>query len=415
MKRIVVFLFVLFSFRLSFAQTALSLLELQQSALDHSPRLQSMQKEVEMAERKIPQSTSLEDPKLKLAVNNLPTSNFSFTMEDMTTKEIGVSQMIPIGKFSSRKSAATKEYERAQERLRFEKTDILHMVRMYSYELGYIRSSIPILDEMKKQLKLVIDSEVAANKAGTGSLSNVIKANIEYNMIDEELIGLKQSEKEDAQKIIYLAGIGSGTDFNVSLAPAFNDLSLDEIKKTIISSNPELKISRLDIEISRDQLSQKKDEYIPDMEVGLSYMQRDNGNGKKRDDMVSGMVTFNIPVWSLGKNSAMVDEMKSKTEMSDASYTDKLNELNSRAEILVSQTNKWRDLYRLYSEKLIPQTELALETIMARYKTNTTEFMPVIDTVRMLLRYKKEQSMALTSYYTAYSEIGKLTGKEVLQ
>jgi outer membrane protein, heavy metal efflux system len=408
-------LLVLFSSQIAFSQTKKSLVELQQYALSNNPRLLSMQREVDMAERKIPQSTSLEDPKLKLAVNNLPTSSFSFTQEDMTTKEIGLSQMIPIGKFSSRKDAATREYERARERLRLEKTDILHMIRMYSYELVNIRYSITIFDEMKKQLKLVIDSEVAANKSGTGSLSNVIKANIEYNMIDEDLINQRQKEKETVQKIRYLAGFKQETDLGFDLAPDFKELSLSEIKKAILAANPELKISKLDTEISRDQLAQKKDEYIPDMEVGLSYMQRQNGNGQKRDDMVSGMVTFNIPVWSLGKNSAMIDEMQSKTEMSDALYSDKLNDLNSRAEILVSQSVKWRDLYRLYSEKLIPQTELALETILARYKSNTTEFMPVIDTVRMLLRYRKEQSMALTSYYIAYSEIGKLTGKEVLQ
>jgi outer membrane protein TolC len=415
MKRTATLLFVLLSFQWTFAQTKMSLVELQQSALSKSPRLLSMHKEVEMAERRISLSTSLEDPKLKLGVNNLPTSSFSFTMEDMTSKEIGVSQMLPLGKFASRKNAATNEYERAKEKLRLEKTGILHLIRINTYELAYIKDSISIFEEIKKQLKLVIDSEVTANKSGVGSLSNVIKANIEYNMIDEELIGFRQKEKETTQNILYLAGITTDTDFSLKLTPDFKMLSVEEIKNKIIASNPELKISKLDAEISRNELSQKQDEYIPDMEVGVSYMQRQNGSGKKRDDMVSGMLTFNIPAWSLGKNSSMVDEMKKKTEMSDASYNDKLNELNSRAEILVSLTVKWRDLYKLYNEKLIPQTDLALETILARYKSNTTEFMPVIDTVRMLLRYKKEQSMALTSYYSAQSELNKLMGTEVMQ
>jgi outer membrane protein TolC len=415
MKLAVVFLFSIFSFHSSFAQTGMSLVEVQQAALSKSPRLLSMQKEVEMAGSRVSLSTSLEDPKLKLGVNNLPTSTFSFTMEDMTTKEIGVSQMIPLGKFSSRKDTAIKEYERAKEQLRLERIDTLHMIRMNSYELFYTRISIKILEEIKKQLRLVIDSEIASNKAGTGSLGNVIKANIEFNIVDEELISLKQRETETTQRIRYLAGLTADNEIAITLQPNFTMTSADDVKKSILSSNPELAISKLEADISRGQMSQKKDEYIPDMEVGVSYMQRQNGNGKKRDDMVSGMLTFNIPAWSLGKNSSMVDEMSKKTEASDASYTDKLNELNARAEILVSQTVKWRDLYKLYSEKLIPQTELALETMMARYKSNAGDYLSVIDTVRMILRYKKEQSMALTSFYGAQSELAKLTGIEVLQ
>jgi len=415
MERILVLAALIFIFQPASAQDKMSVIELQQGALINNPRLHAMQKDVEMAARRIDISTSLEDPKLKLGINNLPAGSFSFTMEDMTTKEISISQMVPVGKLGSRKEAAVKEYERAKEILRFEKTDILNMIRMNAYELSYIRLSIGIINEIKKHLKLVIDSEVAANKTGSGSIGNVIKANIEYNMAEEELIGLRQKEREAVQRLIYLTGASPDSTFSFELVPDFKVITLAEIKTAIVSKNPALNVVRLDAAIGREQEAQKRDEYIPDMEVGLSYMQRQDGGGKKRDDMVSGMVTFNIPVWSFGKNSAMVDEMAKKVEASHLSYVDTLNDLNSRAEILVSQTDKWRDLYRLYGEKLIPQTELALETITARYTSNTSDFMPVIDTLRMLLRYKKEQAMALTSYYTAYSEINKLMGVEVLQ
>ena len=96
-------------------------------------------------------------------------------------------------------------------------------------------------------------------------------------------------------------------------------------------------------------------------------------------------------------------------------YQDKLNEMNARAETLVGQLARWRDLYELYHDRLIPQTELALETNLARYRTSSVEFMSVIDNVRMLLRYKKELVMAIKEYYASYSELNALMGVEVLQ
>lgn len=50
-----------------------------------------------MKKSRITSSASLEDPKLKLGINYVPTDSYSFSEEDMTSKEIGISQMIPLG------------------------------------------------------------------------------------------------------------------------------------------------------------------------------------------------------------------------------------------------------------------------------------------------------------------------------
>ena len=74
------------------------LVDLQRTALSANPRIKAMEAEAQMMKKRIPQSTALEDPKLKLGINNLSVTSPSFTKEDMTSKEIGISQMIPLGK-----------------------------------------------------------------------------------------------------------------------------------------------------------------------------------------------------------------------------------------------------------------------------------------------------------------------------
>jgi outer membrane protein TolC len=296
-------------------------------------------------------------------------------------------------------------------------------------------SSIRILEEIKKQIRLVIDSEVAAAKSGMGSLANVIKAKIEYNMIDEEIINLKQKHKEVEQNIYYLAGGRVNITAEPLPAPEFREIPVEDLRAEIAASNPELKLFAIEVEISKNEIALKKSEYAPELELGLSYMQRQDGRRQnsfdtmlgmggpsvvyksekmKRDDMISAMATFSVPFWFWQKNIPMVDEMKRKNESARNLYLDALNKMNARAEILASQLVRWRDLYKLYRDRLIPQTELALETTLARYRTGTVEFMPVVDTVRMLLRYRKELNMAVKEYYTSYSELSALMGAEVL-
>ncbi len=390
------------------------MLLLQNSALEHNPKIKAMERETVMMKNRIEWSASLDDPKLKFGINNLPAGSFSFTKEDMTSKEIGISQMVPVGKLGIKKEIAEKEYEKSLLKLKKEKVEMLHELRMNVYELVYTRSSIKIIEEIKKQLKIVIEREVAASKTGAGTIANVIKTNIEYNMADEELINLVQREKELSGRINYLSGMQTEIDLNEE-TPVFGVFSADEIKNEIIASNPELKMIKLDSEISMAEVNLKQMDYVPDIEFGISYMQRDNGNGMKRDDMVSGMVSINVPVWFWKKNIPMIEEMKSKNSVSESLYRDRVNDLSTRTDVIISLMIKWQELYRLYSEKLIPETALALETNLARYKTGSVEFMPVVDNIRMLLRYRKEMSMAVKEYYTMYSELNSLKGVEVIR
>lgn len=393
-----------------------SLADLQKRALAENPRLMAMRDEAEMMKRRVPPSASLADPKVKLALNNVPTDGFSLTREDMTSKEVGVSQMIPLGgKLGSRERIAVREYERAVERLRKERIEILHMLRMSAYEIEYVRSSERILGDIKKQLKLLIESEIAASKTGSGSLSGVIKINIEYTMIDEELIALRQQGRDASQKINYLAGGPVDPDDLQSDTVEFLPMNAEEARRRITAANPDLKIRMIEKEIAREELSLKKREYVPDMELGVSYMQRDAGPMGARSDMVTGMATFTVPAWFWKRNMPMVEEMEKKGSSADNLVKDTANSLDARAGMLIAQMDRWRDLHALYRDRLIPQAELALEADLARYKTGTVNFMSVIDTVRMLLRYRKELEMAKKEYAGARSELNALMGREVMQ
>ncbi|OPZ35496.1 MAG: Outer membrane efflux protein [Spirochaetes bacterium ADurb.BinA120] len=409
-------LFILASIHPALSEGPMRLPELESFALSNNPRLKAMRYEAAMAHKRIGPAAALDDPRVRLGANSLPAADPNFRDSDMTSKEIGVSQMVPLGgKLSARENIAEIEYRQARERLRGERLALIEALRSSAYELAYVRGSILILNDIRAQIRLIIDGEVAASKSGTGSLTGVIKANLEYSMMDEELIALAQRETELRERIRYLAGGDVEAATEGLLSPTFVRPPGDGLEAEILESNPELTIMRLGHGRAAGVESLRRSELVPDVEFGLSYMQRDSGPMGRRDDMVSAMASFNLPLFYSSKNSPMIDEAKLGRDSAASLYDDRRNDILARARTLVDSLVRREALYRLYTDRIIPQSSLALEAALARYRTGSVEFMPVIDTLRMLLRYRREALGALKEYHTAIASIEALSGKEAVR
>ena len=390
----------------------LDIVSLQHALVNDNPRLKAFQSETEMIKHKIVQSSSLDDPKLKLGVNNLPADSFSFDREDMTSKEVGISQMFPLwGKLSTKERIMTLKFQKSLERLRLERVESLHLLRVNVYQLIAAREKMQIFKQIKKDLRMVIESQKALLKTGTGNIGGLASANMESLLTEQEIIILEQQESESLQKINYL--VGRNVSVDVANADPVHVTVVNESKGQLLDESPAIKILQYEKQIDEERIKLKKLEYLPDMEVGVSYMQRDDGPMKERSDMVSGMISFNIPLW-IGAKDAMVHESNEKYNSTKRSIEDKKNELKARADVLRHEMDKWEKISSLYKNQLLPQAELSFKGALADYRTSGG-LSTVIDRERQLLNYKKELVTAKMGYRIAYSELASITGIEVLQ
>ena len=69
--------------------------QLVEEGLAQNKEIQSLEAQVEKLEELVPFAGSLEDPRLGLAVLNLPADTFSFDQEAMTQKQLFISQKVP--------------------------------------------------------------------------------------------------------------------------------------------------------------------------------------------------------------------------------------------------------------------------------------------------------------------------------
>ncbi|MDO8942177.1 MAG: hypothetical protein Q7U75_03290, partial [Desulfobacterales bacterium] len=87
------------------------------AALSGYPSLESMRKRIEMKRNEAVRAGALDDPKLWIALSNVPVGSWSLREEDMTGKEIGLSQMFP---YPGKRDRAVRIADRGREQAEFE-------------------------------------------------------------------------------------------------------------------------------------------------------------------------------------------------------------------------------------------------------------------------------------------------------
>lgn len=425
-RQSIVWLFLFFSISIvmedqSWSQTV-DFTTAQSRLLEGNLKLKALHQKTLQYKSRISQDSSLPDPKVKLGLNNVPVSKPSFNESDMTSKEIGIYQMFPFfGKLSAKERIAILEYEKAVAMYRFYQSYYLHAVRSYFFEIAYLKEYVKIIEETKKYLTILLEIQKSRSTAGIGMVSDVLKISVELSKLDEEIIKVNTAIAETESTIAYLLGDSNGEKKNYSADIDYTSITIHnqpntDVSEKVLSENPELQLLSLQIQMDEEWVNLKQKDLYPDVEIGVSYMQRDNTpQGAARDDMFSVMATFNIPAWFTSKNIPAIQEMNIKKGQSEAELNDKKNEITFALSTISINTEKWKQLHELYSKHVIPHLETMLQTDIAYYRTGTTEFMKLMDTIRMLLDYKKEQLNTIKEYCKAVSFLHFLLGDITIQ
>src|SRR5512143_2157467 len=127
------------------------------AALSGYPSLASMRQRITVKQNEAIRAGALDDPKGWVAITNIPTRTWSFREEDMTGKEIGLSQMIP---YPGKRHHASRIVEKEKEQAEFDLAEMRNMLRadvkMAYAELSTVRAQA----EVVRQLRAVLDQVV---------------------------------------------------------------------------------------------------------------------------------------------------------------------------------------------------------------------------------------------------------------
>ena len=195
-------------------------------------------------------------------------------------------------------------------------------------------------------------------------------------------------------------------------------ITIEELQKTALESNPTLKGMKKMIEAKEKAYALAKREYYPDFNFRFAYGQRDNSAGPdvmKRRDLLTGMMEVNIPIFYKSKQDRKVAEIKADIQAMEAQYQAMKNEILFMITDMGLMIQRGERQLELYKTGIIPQASFQINSAMSTYRVGKADFMTLLDSQMTLYRYELEYHQALTEYGKNAASLEAATGKHFSQ
>jgi outer membrane protein TolC len=184
--------------------------------------------------------------------------------------------------------------------------------------------------------------------------------------------------------------------------------SLDELYKLARQNDPEYQRMQKMVERNQLAVSLARKEYLPDLSVGYMYQQR-----PMMPDMHGLTFTVNLPVFYKSKQREGVSQAKEEELSVSSARDNRQNELyfDLKQNYLAAKASD--NLLKLFSQGVVPQSSLALESSMSAYQVGNVDFLTVIGNFTTVLNYQTEYYRELANYQTALARMEALIGTDL--
>jgi outer membrane protein TolC len=151
-------------------------------------------------------------------------------------------------------------------------------------------------------------------------------------------------------------------------------------------------------------------ELRPNFSLGYTYMQRAG-----MPDMYGLTFSTSLPVFHRSKQDPAIAEAAANLEASRRMEANEFALLRYRVKQEYSQAQAAEQLLKLYSQGLVPQSTLALESSIASYETGVTDFLTVLSNFTTVLDYELGYCQQLATHEKTLARLEELTGLNLIR
>ena len=385
-----------------------------EEALQNNPEILAAREKAAAVREKVPQAGALDDPMLGLGIVNLPT-NFSFSDEDMTMKEVSVSQKVPFpGKRDLMRGMTEKEADAASIDVAEVANRVAREVKTAYYELSHTYSAEEVTRRNKQILENLVRIGETRYALGEGIQQEVLAAHLEISRMVDELLMLEQSRAALEAKLAWLLnrevdGV-SGRPETVVFHKAAIDIK--RLQQAAIEANPMLKGLRKMVEAREKGKELAERDVLPDFDFRFAYGQRDDGpGGADRRDLMTGMVGISIPIYYPLKQGPKVAESRADVRSAEARYRAARNEVLYMVASMGAMVQRLERQIELYQTGILPQARLQAQSTMSSYAVNKVDFNGLLESHIRLHRFELDYHQALTDYEKSLAALEASVGQ----
>jgi len=381
-----------------------SLTQVLKEALNSNPEVSAAKSKWESAKAKIPQMLSPDNPRIGLGYEQIPSG--SRNLED-GMKMYTAEQMIMFpGKIYADWQMAGAEAGMQEANYKAKVLEVSSQVKSAYYDLFYAGRAIEAVAEIKDLLFGITKSAEAKYVVGQVVQADVLMANIEYLMINNELTTMKQERTVIEAKLKAL--LNRRNDMAVETEDILNLPGTTEasaaLEKVAIKNRPELLAMKAEFDAKDSAHLRSKMEYFPDTMLGVK---------KRVMDGWDAMVSFSVPLY-FWKQVYGVSSVGLEREAAEAAYKNMKNMTSWMVKDAWVMADSARRTSKLYEEKIIPQSSQALKVALTAYKSGKVDFQTLLNIERAYKEAKLKLYQSQVNYGKALAELERILGKELM-
>ncbi len=368
------------------AENRLSLEQAVAQAQQSDPWLKASEYRQQALEENAVAAGQLPDPKLNVALANMPLDSFSFTQEPMTQFKLGISQMFPPGDTLALKAEKMQTLAQAQPAMRenrMGKAELM-VVRLW-LDIWLARESAAVLEAKRvhfQQLADVVASSYSTT-SGRARQQDVIRAQLELSRLDDRLDKLKQ--QEDAARGRLSEWIGEQAWWPLprqlpDLQPVRDYAHADrQAVEALWLQHPSVRALDRQIEAADRDVELARQKYKPGWGISASYGYRgEDALGRDRADFVSVGVTVDLPLFTRNRQDRKVQAAVAGTDALEQQRLLLLRNLRSDWEKARENLQSLDERVARYRNEILPQMADQAEAALTAYTNDDGDFAEVM-------------------------------------
>ena len=388
-----------------------SLRELTSQAIKNNPEIVAAQKTYEAARQRPTQEGSLPDPMISLgyvSVGN-PLPGAGLGSQVLSNVGVMVSQELPYpGKLKLKGEIASKEADAVFQQYEAVQLSVISRLKQAYYRLQYTYAARDLLVRNRDLLNKLVSVTEARYSVGRAAQQDVFKAQTQVSILETRLVKLEQQRLSSEAEITSLLNQRPGTPIGRpdDGKPKELTATLDELYAAAGQNSPMLRRDQKMIERSELAVNSARKEYYPDVTLTGGYF-----NQGSMAPMYQFQASFKVPIYFWRKQRAGVSEQVSMLTQARRTFEATDQSLHYRIKDDYTMAQASLKLSKLYSQTVVPQGNLALESSLSGYETGAVDFLSVLTNFTMVLDYEMNYYDETLNYALALSRLEEMTGQ----
>jgi outer membrane protein, heavy metal efflux system len=389
----------------------LSLDEVTNVVLASNPTIKAAQEKWQAMKARVPQAAAWED--LRAQARSRVGRYVSIPPNAFTDQSFMLQQEVPIsGKNLSRARAATAEAGAAFEDFRRTELDVISRARAAFHRLANEYAQLEVNQRNVDLLNQFAEVSRQRYEVGNASQGDVLTAQTDAAKLLEAQSDIFRRISDAQSQLNVLMNRPAQSPLPQPSRIPFRSphFSLQVLQAVALSARPEMQRAQNRVEAERFRVELANRQRFPDPTLDVQA-QRYNEAGQAVSELDVG-VSIGLPFLNPRKYSATVTEARWNFEGAqhelEATRTETLGLVRDQLTKIETAAHH----YELYSDKILPLAQQAVQSNRVAYETSSANFLELITAQRVLQDVESAHVNHLADYQVAVAELDAIVGIE---